>query len=106
MAGLGGHEDLLVPRVRLEQDPIVGPAQDAVQDSQLFEVVLVAAELTDNLHEEAGLHALLDPPQLCLRPDEDEIVAVDDAAQVARCVAKATRASLAAREAHELQLLR
>ena len=80
---LGGHEDLLVPRVRLEQDPIVGPAQDAVQDSQLLEVVLVTAKLANDFHEEGLLHALLDPAQLAFWADEDEVVSVHHAAEVA-----------------------
>ena len=88
-------------RICFEQNALIGPAQHSIEDPNFTEVVCVAAKFADDLDEEADFHALLHPLELWVWADEDKVVSVHIASQVARSMSEAARASFAAFEAHQ-----
>ena len=89
-----------MPGVRLVGDPLRGPAQHPVEDSDLLHVVRVRAQPADDLHQELLVHGGLRPSQRGGRPGEREIVAVHHAPELLLPVVEAAGRREALHEAH------
>ena len=93
-------QDFLVAWVCLHQNPVVRPAQDAVEDPELWQVAGVAAKLAYDLYQKGRLHALLDPSELVLWANKHKVVSVHHAAEISLGVLEAAGAGVAPSEAH------
>jgi hypothetical protein len=79
-----------VAGVRLVHDAMGGPSQDAVEHADLLLVSAVAAQTSDHLDQEALLHDPLSPREVRIWANEDEVVTMHHASQVALRVVEAT----------------